>query len=249
MSARARFEESVIEEARARPLASLTDRDRVAFVVVGGSFVVVAFLLLAWLPSARAPAWWELVFFVGLYAFVSRLEYEVGIGSVVPTQLIFTPMLFVFPLGQVPLIVLSALVLASLVDIASGRLTPERFGFTAMDAWHTVGPVVVLGIAGERPPRLADAPIYALALLAQFAVELASFSARDWITRGVKPKAQLREMWRSAPIDQGATMFSMKEAGALMVYGMPRPAICFSTRYLLSKCGMPVFLLASATDE
>jgi len=199
--ARARFEESVIEETRARPLERLTNRDRVAFVVVGGSFVVAALLLVAWLPSARTPAWWELAFFVGLYAFASRLEYEVGIGSVVPTQLIFTPMLFVFPLGQVPLIVLGALVVASLVDIATGRLKPERFGLTAMDAWHTVGPVVVLGLAGERPPRLADAPIYVLALLAQFAVELASFSARDWITRRVKPKTQLREMLRSAPID------------------------------------------------
>jgi HD-GYP domain-containing protein (c-di-GMP phosphodiesterase class II) len=199
--ARARFEESVIEETRARPLERLSNRDRVAFVVVGGSFVVAALLLVAWLPSARTPPWWELAFFVGVYAFASRLEYEVGIGSVVPTQLIFTPMLFVFPLGQVPLIVLGALVVASLVDIATGRLKPERFGLTAMDAWHTVGPVVVLGLAGERPPRLADAPIYVLALLAQFAVELASFSARDWITRRVKPKTQLREMLRSAPID------------------------------------------------
>jgi HD-GYP domain-containing protein (c-di-GMP phosphodiesterase class II) len=195
------LEERVLEETRARPLEGLTTRDRAAFVVVGGSFLAVALLLLAWLPSSRTPAWWELAFVVVLYAFVSRLEYEVGIGSVVPTQLILTPMLFIFPLGQVPLIVLGGLVLASLVDIGSGKLKRERFGLTAMDAWHTVGPVVVLGLAGEGPPRLGNAPIYALALLSQFAIELASFTARDWITRGVKPRMQLRYMFRSAPID------------------------------------------------
>ncbi|MGZ4409652.1 MAG: HD-GYP domain-containing protein [Gaiellaceae bacterium] len=195
------LEERVLEETRARPLERLTARDRAAFVVVGGSFLAVALLLLAWLPSSRVPAWWELAFVVVLYAFVSRLEYEVGIGSVVPTQLILTPMLFIFPLGQVPLIVLGGLVLASLVDIGSGQLKPERFGLTAMDAWHTVGPVVVLGLAGEGPPRLGDAPVYVLALLSQFVIELASFTARDWITRGVKPRMQLRYTFRSAPID------------------------------------------------
>ena len=39
-----------------------------------------------------------------------------------------------------------------------------------MDAWHTVGPVVVLGLAGEGPPRLGDAPIY---------VARAAFPVRD----------------------------------------------------------------------
>ena len=43
-----------------------------------------------------------------------------------------------------------------------------------------------------------------------------SATAMSWMTRlGGIGKANVP--WRSAPIDQGATIFSMKEAGALMV--------------------------------
>ena len=38
-----------------------------------------------------------------------------------------------------------------------------------MIAWHAVGPALVLGLAGEGPPKLSDWPIYVLALLSQFA--------------------------------------------------------------------------------
>jgi HD-GYP domain-containing protein (c-di-GMP phosphodiesterase class II) len=190
-----------ILETRARRLETMSVREQTAFLVVGGSFLAVAVFLLLTLDSSRSPAWWEVVFFVGLYAAVSRLEYELGTGSVVPTQLILTPMLFIFPLGQVPLLVLGGLVAASVLDIASGRLGPRRFGLTAMDAWHTVGPVAVLSLAGERPPSLHDAPLYLLALLSQFGVELASFTVRDWIARGVTLRAQLRDSWRGASID------------------------------------------------
>ncbi len=195
------LEVRAFEETRARPLERLTAHDQLAVVVVGGSFVLVALLLAASAHSTRTPTWWALGFFVALYAFASRLEYEVGIGSVVPTQLIFTPMLFIFPLGEVPLIVLSALIVASVVDVVTGRLKPSRLGVTTMDGWHTVGPVLVLGLAGERPPRLEDGALYVLALLAQFAFELTSFTVRDWITRRVKPRAQLRYLLQTAPID------------------------------------------------
>ena len=39
--------------------------------------------------------------FVVLYAAVSRVEFEVGIGSAVPTQLVLVPMLFALPIGSV----------------------------------------------------------------------------------------------------------------------------------------------------
>ena len=136
-----------------------------------------------------------------LYALVSRLEYEVGVGSVVPTQLILVPMLFVFPLGEVPLLVLAGLMGGALVDCAVGRLNPERVVLTVMDAWHCVGPVTVLALAGEGPPSLAEAPLYVGALFAQFGVEFAAFAIRDWISRSIHPLSQLRYSLRSIPLD------------------------------------------------
>jgi HD-GYP domain-containing protein (c-di-GMP phosphodiesterase class II) len=195
------LEERELEENRARLRERLTLRDWCAILVVGGSFVATSVVLLEHLQSSRSHPAWVTVFVIGVYAFVSRLEYEVGVGSVVPTQLILVPMLFIFPLGQVPLLVLSGLLAAAAVDIAMGRIRPERVGLTMMDGWHVIGPVCVLALAGESTPDLHNTPIYVSALLAQFVVEFVSFAARDWISRGIDPRAQLLYTLRSAPID------------------------------------------------
>ena len=52
---------------------------------------------------------WRLALFVGLYALVSRVEFEIGSGSAVPTQLVLVPMLFALPIGLVPLAVAAGL--------------------------------------------------------------------------------------------------------------------------------------------
>jgi hypothetical protein len=46
-----------------------------------------------------------IVLFVGVYALVSKVEFEVGPGSAVPTELVLVPMLLVLPPGIVPLAV------------------------------------------------------------------------------------------------------------------------------------------------
>jgi hypothetical protein len=39
------------------------------------------------------------------FATLANVEFEVGAGSAIPTQLMFVPMLFLLPLGWVPLAV------------------------------------------------------------------------------------------------------------------------------------------------
>jgi HD-GYP domain-containing protein (c-di-GMP phosphodiesterase class II) len=72
----------------------------------------------------------------------------------------------------------------------------------------------VLGLAGERPPRLSDWPLYAAALGAQFAVDAASSAGREWIALGVRPSVQLRAMLWVYAIDAGLAPIGLAVAFA-----------------------------------
>jgi HD-GYP domain-containing protein (c-di-GMP phosphodiesterase class II) len=185
---------------RSARLGPLSRRQRLAVAVVGGSFVVAAVSLALSVEDGPAD-WAAAAVVVCAYALVSRIEFEISTGSVVPTQLLLVPMLFAFPVGLVPLLVLGGLVLGSVVDVARGAIHPERVVLRAVDGWHAVGPVAVLAVAGGDPASLGDWPLYLVALGAQFACELAAVSAYDWIARGSLPGASLPYMARAWAID------------------------------------------------
>jgi HD-GYP domain-containing protein (c-di-GMP phosphodiesterase class II) len=187
-------------ETRLRQAERLEFRDWIALAAVGVPFILAA-VALAGVPSDRSPTILQIALLVGLYGFCSQVEYEIGVGSIVPTALIFVPMLFILPLGAVPLAVLAGLAVGAVVNIARGKLRGERLVLSVMDAPYSIGPVVVLLIAGESAPTLEDVPVYILALMAQFVVEFASFAVRDAIGRGISLKAQVSATLQSAPVD------------------------------------------------
>jgi HD-GYP domain-containing protein (c-di-GMP phosphodiesterase class II) len=123
------------------------------------------------------------------YAAAFRLEFELGAGSAVPTQLVLVPMLFVLPPGFVPLVVAGAILAATTVESAQGLVDPQRVPFRLVNAWHAVGPAVVLGIAGETQPRLAHWPLYVGALSAQFALDFAVTFVRPGLPLGRRLRA------------------------------------------------------------
>ena len=104
-----------------------------------------------------------------------------------PTQLIFVPMLFVLPPAIVPLVVAAALL----------RRPAARGGRTAASTRSACSGSLerrlVLGRAGAGVParrrrrsrRRGDWHIYVLALGAQFACDLGSSTAREWLAHGV----------------------------------------------------------------
>jgi HD-GYP domain-containing protein (c-di-GMP phosphodiesterase class II) len=130
---------------------------------------------------------------IGAYALVARVEFEFGTGAALPSELVLIPMLFVLPLSVVPVCVAAALLAAHL----RGRALLDRTLLLLISSWHTVGPVLVLGLAfgpNDRTLRWSEWPIYALALLAQFAFDLTSTSLRDWFGLGVSARPRLRFM-------------------------------------------------------
>ena len=95
--------ERLLEDGRDRRTRSLADRDVVASVLIGGAFAVVAGAMALLLPVQHdaSPLVW--IGLIGAYAAVSRVEFEVGSGAGVPTQLVLVPMLFILPAATVPL--------------------------------------------------------------------------------------------------------------------------------------------------
>jgi putative nucleotidyltransferase with HDIG domain len=188
---------ALTEESRSRVQQPLRGRELAASAIVGIPFVVAAAVLLATGGVGHVDAV-DVALFVVALAVMGRLEFEIGAGYTVPTQLIFVPLLFVLPAAIAPLIVVAALLIDRLPDVLAGRLHPQRLVLVLGDAWFALGPAIVFAAAAIHTPQLADWPLYALALVSQFAGDFCSSTLREWFSHGVRPGVVLgglREVW------------------------------------------------------
>jgi putative nucleotidyltransferase with HDIG domain len=187
--------ENAIGDLRARRPRSLVRREWISAFVLGGGFLAASAVVAVLLPaSQRDPGALVLLLLLAAYGLAFRLVFDVGTGSAVPTQLVLVPMLFVAPLSWVPFVVAGGILLGSIIDYARGAIHLQRVLLSLVSGWYALGPVIVLGIAGEAPPALAQVPLYLAALAAQLAVDFASSAAHERLTLGVRPTAQLRAM-------------------------------------------------------
>ena len=118
-------EQRVIEEARARRLQRLARRELWSLVAFttrvrrrrhgAGAVPPVR-------PSSRSVA---VLVLIGAYAAAFRLEFEIGSGTAVPTELILVPMLFLLPTGWVPLAVAAGVLLGSSLECLRGDAAPR----------------------------------------------------------------------------------------------------------------------------
>jgi HD-GYP domain-containing protein (c-di-GMP phosphodiesterase class II) len=212
-----------VAEMRSARLSGLTARERLGVVVLGGGFLATALSLALLVPTERAPATVAVVALVIAYGLVSRIEFELASGSLVPTELLLVPMLFVLPLGSVPLAVAAAYLGGSAIDAVRGRIHPERILLRLVDSWHAVGPVLVLALAGEQEPSWSQWPVYVAALLAQYAFEFASCAAWERLVNGLRPAVLFRFMARSQLAD--AALAPVGLAIAFAAEGQPWGAL------------------------
>jgi diguanylate cyclase (GGDEF)-like protein len=173
-----------IVESRERTRARLLGRERNVAFVLAGSFVVAALLAAVAIPSEISFSLPLALLLVSLYAVVSRVEFEIGPGSAVPTTLVLVPMLFLLPAGAVPLCVAAGLIAGGVVDRLRSQRHTQRLAVPLSSAWPSIGPAVVVGTIASGPPRREDIPVYALALLAQFALYVAVVVLRHRVGRG-----------------------------------------------------------------
>lgn len=184
----------LIESSRARRPRSLGGRERLSRWGASMLFVAAAAALALLGSSGRPVSWWLVALLVGVYALASRVEFEVGSGSAVPTQIVFVPMLFLLPLTLVPACVAAGFVLGDLPSLARGRVHPERIAALVDSSWYAIAPSVLLLAAGEPDARLDRWPWLLAALGVQLGADLLLTTVREWAALDIAPRSLLRPL-------------------------------------------------------
>src|SRR3954451_15322495 len=163
-------------ERRTRKTRRLPTRDHVVGVGFALGFAVAAAVVAATIdgPSGRHGGYFVVLAVV--YAVLTKAEFEIGIASAIPTQLVFVPMLFVLPIGWVPLCVGAASRGRMVYDMARGQRRAASLPLAFANSLYAVPPVVVLALAlghDAGAPQWSHWPVYGAALASQFAFDFA----------------------------------------------------------------------------
>ena len=186
--------EGLIQDTRERRSARLGSRALWASATTGGLVAVVASALLGGYDSGRELSPLLLVALVGSYALAYNVEFEVGPGLAVATELVFVPMLFLLPLELVPLSVAAGVMLGNVLELAEGKIRLERVLGRLGEATYSLGPVLVLVAAGAPTARDAAPLVVLVALAAQFAFDFVHASSHTKIALGMSPRMFVRDL-------------------------------------------------------
>jgi len=186
--------EVLIEDGRSRRVSRLAKREVWASIATGGAFLAAALPFAVLFDSARTLGPVTIAALVVAYALVYKVEFEIGSGLAIPTQLVFVPMLFLLPLGLVPVCVAAGMLLGDVMEVFEGKISFERVLVRLGNAWYAVGPVAVLALAGEPAPSLDRWPVLLMALAAQFAFDFGNAAAHARIAHGISPRIFIRHL-------------------------------------------------------
>jgi signal transduction histidine kinase len=197
--------------ARDRPIRGRELRLELA---VTATFLLGLAVLIALAPDAGTvqPAAAAVVV---AYALAARVEFPIGAGgNFVPTQLFLVPLFVLAPAQLVPALVFVALLLAAVGAWATGRSRLDRVVHCGGDAFHALGPAVVLTAFAGGDAEQASAGLLVLAFAAQLAADLASSSLHGLFTMGVKPAQHLRTLGQAWGVDAALTPLGLLAAWA-----------------------------------
>ena len=181
------LQERLIEERRARRGRAMLGRERLSRWAAAVAFAGVAGALALTAPSGGHASSAVSVALVLLYAIASRIEFEIGSGSALPTQLVFVPMLFELPAGLVPAAVAIGLVAGGLPGfVRRGGMHPERVAALVGSAWYSVAPARSSSPRASRRSAPGDPRLIA-AIVAQFVGDFVLTVVREWTALGVPP--------------------------------------------------------------
>jgi len=189
-------QQELMAEARDRLGERLSPGERRAEVIVGGTFVLAVLALLAWFPPSAGD--WDVplaLTSMAALAVALRVEFDIGSGITVPSQLAFIPLLFGLPPALVPVAVVVAWGAAKLVDVVRGQMRPVRLLAIFANAWFSVGPALVFALAAPDGPQDATAALLLAALAAQFALDFGASSLREALVHGASLREQAKEAW------------------------------------------------------
>lgn len=208
---------------RERALLRSHGRERAAEAGVAVCFLAVAFAMALLIPSPRSLHLPTLVILIGTYVVTTRAKFDIADGYTIPTELILVPMLFLLPTPAVPLIVSFSYLLGRLFDYTSGKTSAYRAFHAFGDCWHSVGPALVLIIAGAQVFSWDQWRVYLLAVLAQFAFDFAAAAIRERLIDGTSIRALARLVAPVYALDGALAPVGLFAAFAAVELG---PALC-----------------------
>lgn len=188
--------QALLEAGRERSRARSRVHDRVfwsRWVAVGG-YAVAAGSFAYFLPAGRP---FSLAYFVALtlaYALAMRVQFEIGTGFAIATEVVFVPMLFVLPSRTVPLAVLLGLLLGQLPDVIARRAAPVSLAAAAGSGWVALAPAALVAALGDPVASPHRLPLLVAVVGAQFAGDFLSSAAREYAALSVRPNALLGAM-------------------------------------------------------
>ena len=194
-------------------------------------FVAAAVVVAGSLPWERSLTPMAGVLLVLLFAAAARVRLADGVGHSDPTQIVLVPMLYFLPCAVVPLAVAAGSLLANVPDYLARRRHPTRAVLDFGNSLYSIAPVLVYGLGSGGDPDLSDWPLLAGALAAQFGLDLAVSTLREWIGLGTSPRALPRLLaWIHlkdaclAPIGLFAALIVAQEPFALLLLS-PLPGL------------------------
>ena len=162
----------------------LTGRERLTESVAATLYMTVA---IAMATTASAEPAGTAALLVVSYALTRRVRFQLGPGLIRPTQVVFVPMLFLTPAAAVPVLVALGSILGELPELLRRRAHPERITVIVADGWYAIGPALVIAAANPASPHETAAGLLIAALAAQFAVDLAASTAREFVGARISP--------------------------------------------------------------
>jgi HD-GYP domain-containing protein (c-di-GMP phosphodiesterase class II) len=184
----------LVEQSRRRATNNLRGRERLITAASAAGFLVTALLLATLASPGRALSLGTALVLIASYAIASRVEFEVGTGSAIPTQVVFVPMLFLLPARTLPLFVAGALMLGMLPEVLRRRAHPARLLVQLVNSWHAVGPALVMLAFGEPGPSWSSWPALVAAFAAQFSIDVVSSAIRSRLAFGIGVREHLASM-------------------------------------------------------
>jgi HD-GYP domain-containing protein (c-di-GMP phosphodiesterase class II) len=185
-------------DSRPRALPARELKVEALFAALGLAASLALALLAAPERAASIPL---IAAFAIVYAAVSRVEFRLGDGMILPTQLLILPMLLLLPTPYVPLLIAAAHVASGLVNVATGRISPQRLLLAYNDATFALAPALVLVVLGAQTPHWSLWPAYLAALIAQFCADAVRETLRSYLASAVDPRIVLAEIAQAYRVD------------------------------------------------
>ncbi|MDQ6776051.1 MAG: HD-GYP domain-containing protein [Actinomycetota bacterium] len=163
-------------------------------------FVAAAALLAALAPWPRPLSPVPVAVTVVAFLLAARVTFPVGSAITVPTQLVFVAMLFLLPTPLVPLIVAACWVADLWPQLVHRQHARPPLSLTQIltrvgDSIHTLGPALVLVLAGAEGFSWQRWPVLLLAFGAQLLCDSGSGLARTWFAERIAPPKQRAMLW------------------------------------------------------